>query len=195
MFADLGSSVPAVEQAAALSRMDVTTPLIVVAHSFGAIPVLLAMECGALHVDRLVLLEPALYDLARGDEAVEHHIATMTRARDRARKNDLMSYWEIVRPLMFGGPFDPRLWAAEEPLARRFSVHEVPWGHGVTAEAIKPVPTLVLTGGWNAEYEAIAAVLTRHGARHRQLEGCKHRVQDHPGFDSVVSEFMVETSL
>lgn len=191
-FADLSTSASAVEQAAALSRMDVTAPLTVVAHSFGAIPVLFSISASTMHADHLVLLEPALYDLARGDEAVEYHIATMTRARERADNDDLVGYWEIVRPLMFGGPLDPGLWEAEEPLARRFSDNEPPWGHSVSAETIEPVPTLVLTGAWNAEYEAIASTLVRHGAIHRQLKGNKHRVQDHPDFELIVKEFIAD---
>jgi hypothetical protein len=55
-------------------------------------------------------------------------------------------------------------------------------GHGIEAAAITGLPTLVVTGGWNAEYEAIAQALAAAGAEHRVLEGAGHRPQDLPDF-------------
>lgn len=52
------------------------------------------------------------------------------------------------------------------------------------------VPTLVVTGGWNDEYEAIAERLARSGAERVELSGSKHRPQDHPGFESALADFL-----
>jgi hypothetical protein len=57
------------------------------------------------------------------------------------------------------------------------------------SETIACVPTLVVTGDWNDEYEAIAEELTVHGAEHRHLRGFGHRPQDHPDFPALVDEF------
>ncbi|MGN6198702.1 alpha/beta hydrolase [Humibacter sp.] len=190
VFADLDTTAPAVEQAVALSQIQVTAPVTVIAHSFGAVPVLFALREGYLRMDHLVLAEPALYDIARGDLAIETHISAMSKARQRADEGDLEAYWRIVRPLMFGGPFVREKWGSEQTLARRFSRQTPPWGHDITADVIEPVHTLVLTGGWNAEYEAIASALSQHGATHIRLEGNKHRVQDHRDFEGAISQFL-----
>jgi hypothetical protein len=50
------------------------------------------------------------------------------------------------------------------------------------------VPTLVVTGGWNDEYEAIASRIV--GARHVTLAGHGHRPQDHPDAAGVVRSFL-----
>lgn len=75
--------------------------------------------------------------------------------------------------------------------ARRHSggPHNVPWGHGVRPDVITGIPTLVITGGWNDEYETIAGALARHGARHVVLKGATHRPQDLLGFAAAVDEF------
>lgn len=160
-----------------------------VAHSAGAVPAVLAVGTGRIRVDRLVLVEPALYDIARGVEAIEVHIGQVTGARTLAEGGDLFGYWKIVRPLMFGGPADESLWDSEQTRARQFFAMGVPWGSEVTADMIDSTPTLVVTGAWNDEYEAIARVLVGHGGAHIQIEGARHRPQDLPAFESVVREF------
>jgi hypothetical protein len=49
---------------------------------------------------------------------------------------------------------------------------------------------LVVTGGWNDEYEAIASWIV--GARHVTLAGHGHRPQDHPDAVRVVRAFLGE---
>ena len=163
--------------------------VVVIAHSLGAVPVALAHLAGNLTASHVVLLEPALYDVARGHAAVERHIGPMTEARERARTGDLFGYWQIVAPLMFGRTATRDSWGEDQGLAQRFADMDTPWGHGIQASVFAAVPTLVVTGGWNDEYEAIAERLALAGAEHAHLPGAKHRPQDHPGFESVVVEF------
>lgn len=160
------------------------------AHSAGAVPAVRAIASREVSITDLVLVEPALYDIARGMPEIERHVGAMTEARARSEAGDLFGFWSIVRPLMFGGPADMATWDSEREGAARFASIELPWGHGVTPDMIAGVPTLVITGGWNDEYEAIAAVLASHGALHRQLVGNDHRPQDHPDFESVVHDFL-----
>lgn len=160
---------------------------LVFAHSIGAVPAVLAAQ----HVDLagLVLIEPALYDIARGDAAIERHIAIVTEARALASSGDLRGFWAILRPLMFGGPFDSARWREESPLAERWATINLPWGHGVRERMLDGTPSLVVTGGWNDEYEAIAQVLADRGATHLVLPGHEHRPHDSGGFVHVADDF------
>ncbi|WP_243225353.1 hypothetical protein [Microbacterium sp. CIAB417] len=160
---------------------------LVFAHSIGAVPAVLAARGN--RAKGLVLVEPALYDIARGHPAIERHIGIVHEARSQADAGNLRGFWAILRPLMFGGPFDASNWEAERPLAERWATTTLPWGHGVRASAVDGIPTLVVTGGWNEEYEVIAGSLTRHGARHVVLTGARHRPQDVPEFAPLVAEF------
>jgi len=172
--------------------LEASTPpsSVIVAHSAGAVPVFLALQSHALSPTALVLVEPGLYDIARGDDAIERHIELMTRARTLSSHGDLFGYWSIVRPLMFGGEAERTRWEAERGAAARFEAKQPPWGFPVAASAIDDTPTLVLTGDWNGEYEAIARILEKHGAIHRHLRGKTHRPQDHPDFEATVEGFL-----
>jgi hypothetical protein len=162
-------------------------PLLVFAHSIGAVPAVLAAH--RLEVAGLVLLEPALYDIVRGDAAVERHIGIVTEARARAAVGDLQGFWAMMRPLMFGGPFDAGRWEDEQPVAAHWATTNLPWGHGVRARMLDAIPTLVVTGGWNDEYQVIGETLAAHGAEHRVLPGAQHRPQDLPEFADIVAGF------
>ena len=161
--------------------------MLVFAHSIGAVPVVLAAD--DLNLAGLVLVEPALYDIARGDDAIERHISIVTEARAQADAGDLRSFWALLRPLMFGGPIDPDKWDDERSLAERWATTNLPWGHGVRAGMLRGIPTLVVTGGWNAEYERIAGSLASRGAVHVVLCGAQHRPMDLPDFSATVADF------
>ncbi|CAN5132392.1 MAG: alpha/beta hydrolase [Nocardioides sp.] len=167
-----------------------TGEVVLIAHSLGAVPAALAYQAGDIGASHVVLLEPALYDIARGEDAVERHIEPMTEARERANAGDLFGYWQIVGPLMFGREASHESWQEDRELAQRFADIDPPWGHGIDHSVFAEVPTLVVTGGWNHEYEAIAERLAVEGAARVQLTGAKHRPQDHPGFESALAKFL-----
>ncbi|WP_149085194.1 MULTISPECIES: alpha/beta hydrolase [Microbacterium] len=161
---------------------------ILFAHSIGAVTAVRAVADG-LRVSGLVLVEPALYDIARGDAPIERHIAVVTEARSRAAEDDLFGFWSILRPLMFGGPSTRSRWEDERAVARHWATTNLPWGHGIRARALHGVPMLAVTGGWNEEYELIARRLVDVGADHIVLSGYAHRPQDHPDFPTAVTAF------
>lgn len=163
-------------------------PTTLFAHSIGAVPAVLA-TASEPHGAALVLIEPALYDLVRGEPAIERHISAVTEARDQAADGNLRGFWSILRPLMFGGPFDAALWDEERSLAEHWASTNVAWGHGLRSELLDGIPTLVVTGGWNDEYELIAERLHARGADHTVLKGAAHRAQDVPAFADVVHDF------
>ena len=177
-------------KAEALSEQCPDGEVVVIAHSLGAVPAALAYGAGALNASHVVLLEPALYDIARGEEAIERHITHMAEAREHAQRGDLFAYWQIVGPLMFGRNATRDSWHEDQDLAQRFADMDAPWGYGIQESVFAEVPTLVMTGGWNDEYEAIAGQLAHVGAAHVQLPGAKHRPQDHPRFESALAEFI-----
>ena len=166
----------------------VDSPVLVFAHSIGAVPAVLAAS-EREDIVGLVLVEPALYDIARGRESIERHIGIVTEARSRADAGSLRGFWSILRPLMFGGPLDAARWGDERALAERWATTNLPWGHGIRARMISGIPTLVVTGGWNDEYEQIAGILQDVGATHVTLPGAQHRPQDLPDFARIVSGF------
>lgn len=176
------------EKARELAQLTPTRAALI-AHSAGAVTAVLAIARFAVAPEAVVLVEPALFDIARGSMAVERHIGAVTDARRYASQGDLLGFWQRFRPMFFGGPADAEAWADEQRTAEKFAAMELPWGHGIDAESMRQVPTLVVTGAWNDEYEEIAAELVRHGASHVQLSGFQHRPQDHPDFAGVVDGF------
>lgn len=189
VFAEHSADAELQAKAETISRQIPAAPVVVIAHSLGAVAVAVAADAGRLRASHFVLVEPALYDIARGSDPVERHIAAMTSARRLAAEGDLYGYWRIVSPLMFGRPASRDHWAEDRPLATRFASLEPPWGHGGGADVFEGTPTLVVTGAWNAEYEAIAAALAESGATHVRLPGHKHRPQDHVDFNPLVDAF------
>ena len=150
------------------------------------------LAAGAMQPTGLVLVEPALYDIARARPVIERHIGIVTEARAQADAGNLRGFWAMLRPLMFGGPFDEGRWDDERPLAQRWAVTNLPWGHGVRDHMLDGIPTLVVTGGWNDEYEVIAGILAGRGARYVVLPGAQHRPQDLEEFAGVVADFEAE---
>lgn len=187
VFADHSAATAASDKAALLREQCPSRDVVLVAHSLGAVPAALGLDVTSLSY--VVLVEPALYDVARGDVAVEAHVSAMTTARESADAGDLFGYWQVVAPLMFGRPATDESWEEDEPLATRFAAVDPPWGHGIDATVFDAVPTLVVTGGWNDEYEAIAACLAEAGASHVHLTGHRHRPQDHVDFEALVADF------
>lgn len=189
VFTELSHALPFEEKARQVAA--ITPPRsVMVAHSAGAVTAALAIDRFDVAPDAVVLVEPALFDVARGSAAVERHIGLVTDARQHALEGDLFGFWEIMRPLFFGGPALAGAWADEQTTAEKLATMELPWGHGIAAGTFAQVPTLVVTGAWNDEYEEIADELTRHGARHVQLAGFEHRPQDSPDFADLVDDFV-----
>ena len=187
-FADHSAQASMTDKARLVGEQCPPGEVVVVAHSLGAVPVALAHRTGQITASAVVLVEPALYDVARANPAVEHHVRVMTSARQRAGAGDLFGHWELVAPLMFGREASRETWYEDEPLARFFAELDPPWGHGIDAAVFAAVPTLVVTGDWNDEYEAIAGALAGAGARHVRLAGHRHRPQDHPDFEAVLAD-------
>lgn len=161
---------------------------VVVAHSFGG-PV--AMRAAARRPDRiagLVLLEPGAYALARGHAAIETHIARVQPVLDAAPTVDAVTFGSAFAAALTGTPAPPPVSPDEVRAAERQRMLPGPWSLDTPTDV--SVPTLVVTGGWHEEYEAIAAAVP--DARRVTLHGHGHRPQDHPDAAAVVSSFIAE---
>ena len=77
--------------------------------------------------------------------------------------------------------------AAELVAAERNRLLAAPWSFDLPTDVLSVVPTLVLTGAWSDEYEEIGQTMAGAGARHTQLVGFGHRVQDHPDANSAIA--------
>ncbi len=170
-------------------RSAVGESAIVVASSFGAIPVarLAAEHAG---VAGLVLAEPALYSIARGEPAVEALITRMDPVYARGGSGSVAEFWAEAMTTLTGQPTPIPTDSADLDRASRFLAQGAPWNYEIDVLALARIPMLVITGGWNQEYEEIAAVLAHHGAERLLLEGHGHRVADHPDFSPAVDAFL-----
>lgn len=161
----------------------------VVAFSYGGLAALLAAAEHPGRIRSLCLIEPPAFSAARGEPAVEAHIAAIGPVM--ARRDELDSADFVVALLAALGVGDvPRPRTHQELLAaERWRLTAPPWEAPIPTTAVSVVPTLVLTGGWNAEYDATAEALARAGASRTAIAGAGHRVQDHPAFTGHLLAF------
>src|SRR5690606_20492871 len=107
----------------------------------------------------LTLFEPALYALARGAEHVEDHVARMSPVLAEALRLTAAEYY-LRWSAAIGAPETKAPTSeAELRMAERLRLLPAPWDIPTPAEVFGRVPTLVVTGGWNEEYEEIASAL------------------------------------
>ena len=162
---------------------------VVVAHSFGAIAAVLAAEQAPRRIRGLVLLEPALYSLARGRDAVDAHVVKMTPVFERAAGQEPGDFWAAFMSALTGAP--GRVPGAEpgRSVAERLRLQRPPWEFEISPRVFEAVPALVITGDWNREYEEIAEALEALGARHEVVRGRGHRVQDDSRVNALLAGF------
>ena len=161
----------------------------VVASSYGGVAALQAAAASTGNVLSLLLCEPAAYSIARGEPAIERHVAAVSPVF--ARREDLDAAAFTVELLKAFGQQDPSppAGAAETLRAERMRLQRPPWEATIDAGVVDRIPTLVVTGGWNDEYEQIAARLVERGARHVVLEGAGHNPERADGFAQLALDF------
>lgn len=161
----------------------------VVAASYGAIAALQAAALPDSHIRSLVLIEPAVYSLGRRGSAVEAHIYSVGPVFAQARGFTPAEFQvALLRAFGVDDPQEPT--TPEELLtAERLRLQRPPWEAKLDPGLFASIPTLVVTGNWNAEYEELAGKLVGFGASHRQLPGFGHGVQHSPDFNVLLTEF------
>ncbi len=164
----------------AVAGADAGAPVHIVSHSFGGNGAILAAQHYPERVASLTLVEPAALALTRDSRATEEHIAQVGPIF--ARRADLdCSDGELGYALL--GSHGGRI-HREDPLnaavGRTMREAGAPWEAPLDPKWTMRVPTLVITGGWDDIYEAVAAHLVSRGAEHVVVPGAEHRPQDLP---------------
>lgn len=185
-----GDGAPAVGDVAAAAQhlaMLAADADALVGYSYGGVTA--AMAACLEHVPALVLIEPALFQLSRERPATARLIDRLEPLYLDASRTDAAFGRALLLAL---GQEDPGGAASEEALrwSRRTRLHGAPWRHPIDPECIAETPTLVLTGGWNEEYEEVAAALVGLGAEHEVLPGHGHRVMGHPDCSERIRAFV-----
>lgn len=137
----------------------------------------------------LVLVEPALFQLASRRPATARLIERLEPIYLDATLTDA-TFERAFKLALEGHDVGPALTPEALRSSKRDRLHGAPWRHPVDPAAIAETPTLVLTGGWNEEYEEVAAALVELGAAHELLPGHGHRVIDHPDCSARIRAFV-----
>jgi pimeloyl-ACP methyl ester carboxylesterase len=150
-----------------------------VGHSYGAVISLLAAARRPELLRSLTVIEPPALGVARGDPAVDRFVEDSIRLwRDGPRDPAafLRAFLEAVGSSLPSGDFSPALLQG----ARTLMVERGPWEAEIPFEALAsaPFPTLVVSGGHSAAFDAVCNVIeARLGAERAVLPGAGHSVQ------------------
>jgi pimeloyl-ACP methyl ester carboxylesterase len=156
-----------------------------VGHSYGGVVALIAAP--ALPLASLTVIEPPAFGVAPDDPAVERWLAGAARLPRDSVRGYLEAFLHHVGapfPLPDPLPSDLQQGAVAFFAERRPDEAEIP------LEPL-PYPVLVVTGDHEPAFEAVADVLcARLGAERLVLPGAGHAVQNAPGFNDALEEFL-----
>jgi pimeloyl-ACP methyl ester carboxylesterase len=166
-----------------------------VGHSYGGVISLYAaaLRPGAVH--SLTLIEPPAFGLARGHPAVDRLVEELAALWGQAGS---------MEPAVFLSEFSSRIIGRRIPATmelppdveqgvRTLMVERLPSEADPPLEELAraPFPKLVVTGGHNAAFDAVAAVLVqRLGGECAELRGAAHNAQQAPGFNELLTAFL-----
>lgn len=157
-----------------------------VAHSYGGVVALLAAP--TLSLRSLTVIEPPAFGVARGNPAVERWLDGAARLPRQSVRGYLLAFLPHVgAPLTLPDPLPPDL----QQGAEAFYSERRPDEAEIQLEPL-PYPVLVVTGDHEPAFEAVADVLcARLGADRLVLPGAGHAVQNAPGFNSALEDFLL----
>jgi pimeloyl-ACP methyl ester carboxylesterase len=159
-----------------------------VGHSYGGVISLLA----AAQTDGLRSLtvnEPPAFGVARGDPHVEEFLTKMEHAP--ADPREYLAYFLplVGSSLKVADPLPPALEAG----ARAAMVERPPHEARIPLDELAqtPFPKLVVTGGHNPVFDAVADVLEqRLGAQRAVVPGAGHSIPRAPGYNETLVRFL-----
>lgn len=151
----------------------------VVAHSYGTVTAMLAAQRRPELLRSLVLIQPAVFDMARGGRLVEKHISILAPVFAVA-DDPTVSGREFLDRFATGLGQDSPVLDDEtcESVATRMRLTPAPWEISLRADTPGLVPTLAITGDQWPIYSEVAQALVAKGAEHLVLPGVGHRPQD-----------------
>jgi pimeloyl-ACP methyl ester carboxylesterase len=166
----------------------------ILGHSYGGITASLAAARGGSRVKSLALFEPACMTIAQDRPATKNLLSRLIPALEDAIREGASDADIAIR--MFGikgqetDPDDPNL----AQVGANFRSWGPMWTHPVDPAVYARVPTLVVTGGWDVNFDEYAEVIAEHGGRHVVLPGFGHRPQDHPSANSLIESLWEQVS-
>ena len=157
-----------------------------VGFSYGGIGCLLAAAGAPERILSLTVIEPPCFGVARGDPAVERFLEALGGVYSAARSLTAEEYDAACREVIGARPASGGLKPEQRAVAdanrreRPPAEAEVP----LAALAAGRFPKLVVSGVWNAAFDAVCAVLAeRLGADRALLPGAGHGAHQAPGFN------------
>lgn len=159
-----------------------------VGHSYGGVISLLA-AAQADGLRSLTVNEPPAFGVARGNPAVEEFLAKMRGAPDEP--SDYLAYFLplVGSSLRLSDPLPPSLEAGARAAMAERSPHEAEIPLDQLAAA--PFPKLVVTGGHNPVFDAVADVLEqRLCAQRAVVPGAGHSIPRAPGYGETLVRFL-----
>ncbi len=165
-----------------------------VGHSYGGVVCLLAAALRPDAVRSLTVIEPPATRVARGNPTADEFTRLGVEWWETGPRDDPEAF---LRGFLgyIGSPFDPPspLPPELEQGARTLIAERGPWEAEIPLDALAAAsfPTLVVSGGHHAAFDAVCDVLVeRLGAEHRVLPGYGHAAQRHPAFNDVLADFV-----
>lgn len=167
-----------------------------VGHSYGGLVSLLATARRPEAVRSLTVIEPPVFDVARGVAAVDELIAAFDGLWDDAPE-DPRAFLSAFLPLVGSSLTLPD--QLPPPLAQNVTelrTSRRPWQAELPLEQLRAagVPTMVVSGGHHPAFEAVCDALHEALGGHREvLQGAGHTVPDlGPRFNDRLETFLFE---
>ena len=159
-----------------------------VGHSYGGvISLLAAAQTNALR--SLTVNEPPAFGVARGDRDVEEFLAKMEHAP--AEPREYLAYFLplVGSSLKVPDPLPPALEAGARAAMVERSPHEARIPLDDLAQT--SFPKLVVTGGHNPVFDAVADILERRlGTQRAVVPGAGHSIPRAPGYNETLVRFL-----
>ena len=165
-----------------------------VGHSYGGVIALLAAAAVPRSIRSLTVIEPPATRVARGNPAADAFTAegiewwaTGPTADPEAFLRGFLAY--VGSAYVPPSPLPAQLAQG----ARTLIVERGPWEAEIPLAALAeaPFPTLVVSGGHHAAFDAVCDLLVaRLGAERLVLPGYGHTAQRHPGFNEALAAFV-----
>ncbi len=159
-----------------------------VGHSYGGVISLLA-SAQADRLRSLTVNEPPAFGVARGNPDVEEFLAKMEAAP--AEPREYLAYFLplVGSSLKLSDPLPPLLEAGARAAMVERPPHEAQIPLDELARA--PFPKLVVSGGHNPAFDAVADVLEqRLGAKRAVVPGAGHSIPRAPGYNETLVGFL-----
>lgn len=170
----------------------------VVGHSAGGVVALLAAARAPELIASLVVIEPPAMGVARGTPEVDSFIAAGEAWWSHGPRNDPEAFLRGFLRLV-GSDYDAPspLPPALEQGARALIGERRQWEAQIPLSTLEaaPFPSLVVSGGHHAAFDAVCDVLVaRLGAQRLVLAGYGHTAQQHPAFNEHLAHFVTQAA-